>query len=73
MRRALTIVCALIATSANAEVGIGVSAKTDSATVYIPVTVNRFMFEPFVRATDRDTESVSTSGTIVPTTSTSGS
>ena len=73
MRRALAIVCALAATSANAEVGIGVSAKTDSATVYIPVTVERFMFEPFVRATERDTESASTSGTIFPTTSRSGS
>jgi hypothetical protein len=68
MRSSLAIVCALAATSANAEVGIGVSAKTDSATVYIPVTVERFMFEPFVRATDRDSESAQTTGTIFQTT-----
>ncbi len=71
MRRAFALVCALVATSANAEVGIGVSVKTDSATVYIPVTVQRFMFEPFVRATERESESLSTSGTIVPLTSAS--
>jgi hypothetical protein len=71
MRRAFAIVCALIATPVYAEVGIGVSAKTDSATVYIPVTVQRFMFEPFVRATQRESESLSTSGTILPVTSAS--
>jgi len=71
MRRALAIICTLVATSANAEVGIGVSAKTDSATVYIPITVKRFMIEPYVRATERESESATSSGTIFPVTSTS--
>lgn len=69
MRRALAVICAVVATSAHADVGIGASAKTDSATVYIPITVKRFMFEPFVRASDRESESVSTTGTTVPLTS----
>jgi hypothetical protein len=77
MRLAIAIICAMVATSvatsAEADVGIGVSAKTDSATVYIPITVRRFMFEPYVRATDREIESLSTSGTIVPVTSQSAS
>ncbi len=63
MRLAIAIICAMVATSAEADVGIGVSAKTDSATVYIPITVRRFMFEPYVRATDGESESLSTSGT----------
>lgn len=74
MRLALAIVFGLIfVTPADADVGIGVSAKTDSATVYVPVTVRRFMLEPYVRATDRESESSSTTGTAfsVPPTSAS--
>jgi hypothetical protein len=56
MRVTVAIICALAATSAAAEVGIGVSAKTDSATVYVPVTVGRFMIEPYLRATDRESD-----------------
>jgi hypothetical protein len=63
----------MVATSADADVGLGVSAKTDSATVYIPITVRRFMFEPYVRATDREAESISTTGTAFPITSVSAS
>jgi hypothetical protein len=73
MRFALAIICAFAASSACADVGIGVSAKTDTATVYVPVTVQRFMFEPYVRATDREIESVSTVGTSFPIASASAS
>ena len=73
MRLALAIICALVATAAKADVGIGVSAKTDSATIYIPITVRRFMFEPYVRATDRESETVSTTGTTFPVTTSSAS
>ena len=65
MRFVLTLVFAAAATSAAADVGIGVSAKTDSATIYIPITVGRFMIEPYVRATDRESESLVTTGTTV--------
>src|SRR5688572_16774327 len=68
MRLGFAIICALVATSAAADVGIGVSAKTDSATIYIPITVKRFMFEPYIRATDRESETVSTTGTTFPVT-----
>ena len=73
MRLVLAIVCAIVATSAEADVGIGVSAKTDSASVYIPITVKRFMFEPYVRATEQKSESSSTTGTIFSTTTLSAS
>jgi hypothetical protein len=73
MRLALAAICTMVATSAHADVGIGVSAKTDSATIYIPVTAGRFMYEPYVRATDREAASVSTSGTIFPITTTTES
>jgi hypothetical protein len=73
MRLVFAIICAIVATSAEADVGIGVSAKTDSASVYIPITVKRFMFEPYVRATEQKSESSSTTGTIFPTTSLSAS
>jgi hypothetical protein len=63
MRLALGIICALVVPSAYADVGIGISAKTDGATVYIPVTVRRFMLEPYVRATDQESETLSTTGT----------
>ena len=59
MRLAVLVICALLAASARADVGIGVSAKSDNATIYIPITVGRFMIEPFVRATDRDDETIS--------------
>jgi hypothetical protein len=65
MLRVALAACALVALPSHADVGIGVSAKTDSATVYIPITAGRFMFEPYVRATDRETESVSTTGTVL--------
>jgi hypothetical protein len=73
MRLALAIICTMVATSANADVGVGVSAKTDSATIYIPITVRRFMFEPYVRATEREVQSLSTTGTILSITSASAS
>ena len=73
MRLALAIICTMVATSANADVGVGVSAKTDSATIYIPITVRRFMFEPYVRATEREVESLSTTGTTLSITSASAS
>jgi hypothetical protein len=52
----------MVTASAEADVGIGVSAKSDSATLYIPITAGRFMFEPYVRVTDRKSESSSTVG-----------
>jgi hypothetical protein len=69
MRLVLAIVCALTVTSAEADVGIGVSAKTDTATVYIPITVKRFMLEPYFRAADQKVESSTTTGTTFPFTS----
>jgi hypothetical protein len=63
MRFILVLVFGVITTSAAADVGIGVSAKTDSTTVYIPITIGRFMVEPYVRATDRESESLATTGT----------
>jgi hypothetical protein len=63
----------LVATAAEADVGLGVSAKTDNATVYIPIKVGRFMFEPYVRATDREAASVSRSGTFFVTNTTTAS
>jgi hypothetical protein len=46
--------CAVLAvSSAEADVGIGVSAKTDEATAYIPITAGRFLFEPYFRSSDR--------------------
>jgi hypothetical protein len=59
---AAAVFCALACSSASAEVGIGVSAKTDSATIYIPIEVGAFLFEPYVRATDRESESQATTG-----------
>ena len=73
MRLALVIICTMVATAANADVGVGVSAKTDSATIYIPITVRRFMFEPYVRATEREVESLSRTGTTLSNTSASAS
>jgi hypothetical protein len=74
MRFAVVAICTLmVVTPAEADVGIGISAKTDSATVYIPVTVRRFMFEPYVRATDRESETLSTIGTDFPVTTASAS
>jgi hypothetical protein len=73
MRSFLALVFAAAATSAAADVGIGVSAKTDSATIYIPITVGRFMIEPYVRATDRESESLATTGTILALTTASAS
>jgi hypothetical protein len=52
----------MVTASADADVGIGVSAKSDSATLYIPITAGRFMFEPYVRASDRKSETSSTVG-----------
>jgi hypothetical protein len=63
MRFILVLVFGVITTSAAADVGIGVSAKTDSTTVYIPITIGRFMVEPYVRATDRESQSLATTGT----------
>jgi hypothetical protein len=63
MRFILVVVFAVLTTSAAADVGIGVSAKTDTATVYIPITIGRFMVEPYVRAADRESQSLGTSGT----------
>lgn len=62
MRLVLVLIFAAVATTAAADVGIGASAKTDSATVYIPITVGRFMVEPYVRATERESESLATTG-----------
>jgi hypothetical protein len=73
MRRVAALVLALAAPAANADVGIGVSAKTDSATIYVPVTVGRFMLEPYLRATDRENESSATTGGLFPVTLTSAS
>jgi hypothetical protein len=74
MRLVLAIICALVVTSAEADVGIGVSAKTDSYTVYIPVTARRFMYEPYLRATEAKSDTHSTSGgPTFPLTSTSAS
>jgi hypothetical protein len=51
------LACAIFAcAAAHAEVGIGVSAKSSDATVYVPIKVAKFMFEPYVRYTDRESE-----------------
>jgi hypothetical protein len=53
--------CALLAVvAAEADVGIGVSAKSDEATAYIPITAGRFMFEPYFRSSDQAVEEEST-------------
>ena len=41
--------------------------------MYVPITVKRFMFEPYVRATDQKVESSSTTGTTFPFTTASKS
>jgi hypothetical protein len=43
---------------ANADVGIGVSANADDATVYVPLTVGSFMLEPYARFADNDSSLV---------------
>jgi len=62
LRRSLAIICSMAATAAHADVGIGVSAKIDTYTVYVPVTARRFMFEPYLRATEAKSDTRSTSG-----------
>jgi hypothetical protein len=70
MLRIVAVVCALVlAGVADADVGIGVSAKTDNATIYVPIVVGRFTFEPYVRATDQQVDSSSSAGTAGPLTS----
>jgi hypothetical protein len=66
MRFVAAAVFALACSSASADVGIGVSAKTDSVTIYIPVKAGAFLFEPYVRAIDRDSESQGTTGLGLP-------
>jgi hypothetical protein len=57
MIRVFAAVCLLIVSlTAQADVGLGVSVKSSTAIVYLPVTAGRFMFEPFVRYTDRESE-----------------
>ena len=56
MRALVAIVCLLVGLTARAEVGIGVSATSNDATIYVPVTASRFMFEPYIRYSDRETE-----------------
>jgi hypothetical protein len=49
----------LAITTAEADVGLGLSVKNDEATVYIPVTAGRFIFEPYFRASDAISTSTS--------------
>jgi hypothetical protein len=54
------LVCCVFAlglvTAAEADVGLGLSAKNDNTTVYVPITAGRFMFEPYFRYSDDEFE-----------------
>jgi hypothetical protein len=67
MIRIVAALCLLIGClTANADVGLGVSVKSGTAIVYLPVTAGRFMFEPFVRYTDRESETTRIPAAPVP-------
>jgi hypothetical protein len=53
----------LTAVAVEADVGIGVSAKSDEATAYIPITAGRFMFEPYFRSSDKEDQQGTTAHT----------
>jgi hypothetical protein len=55
----------LTSVSALADVGVGASVSANDASIYVPVTAKRFMFEPYFRAADRESET-STPATVRP-------